>query len=417
MRVKLSQLLRAMSQACDLVEGKDLGHGQRLTVLALAFARASGSFEMGEKAELAVSAMMHDLGLASVIHQVHQLTGLRSRELMARYPAVSDGLFGLGPTEGAAELRALLARHADHGARTLQALGYGDVVAGTVASHHLDASCETWSLASQVVALADLLETGTYPLDTAEARRAHGVDLLQDIEQSRFDPELMEAVRPLLETTELWEEVFFFDDLGAELDLIFETTYGQWIEFEGLEAHLRVLAQAVDAQTPFASGHTFEVSRLSRRIGERIGLEPEDLNRLHLASLLHGVGRLGLPIQLLEKGGGLTEDEFCLLHTYPNITRDALAPLADLRDLVEEASTHREKLDGSGYPEARSGDGIPIIGRILSAADTFMALISDRPYRPAYARSRALAIVQAESARLFDGLVTDALESVYREGL
>lgn len=417
MRVKLSQLLRAMSQATDLVEGKDLGHGQRLTVLALAFARASGSFEMGEKAELAVAALMHDVGIASVIHQVHLSTGSRSRELMARYPAVSDGLFGLGPTEGSTELRALLARHSDSGARILQTLGYGEVVTSTIHTHHLEDASPTWSLASQVVVLADLLETGTYALDTAEARRVQGIDLFQDIDHSLFDPELIEAIAPLIETTDLWEEVFFFDDLGAELDLIFETTYGQWIEFEGLEAHLRVLAQAVDAQTPFGAGHTFEVSRLSRRIGERIGLELDDLNRLHLASLLHGVGRLGLPIQLLEKAGGLTDDEFNTLHTYPNITRDALSPLEDLRELVEEASTHREKLDGSGYPEARVGDSIPIVGRILSAADTFIALISDRPYRPAYARSRALAIVQAESARLFDGLVTDALESVYREGL
>src|SRR5690606_10498433 len=151
----------------------------------------------------------------------------------------------------------------------------------------------------------------------------------------------------------------------STLDALFDSTYGIDVPFDGLEAHLRTLSQFVDAQSPFTAGHGFEVTRLSRRIGERIGLDPEALDRLHIASLVHGAGRLSIPTSILEKRGGLTEDEFMLLHAYPSVTREVLAPLTPLRDIIDDASTHREKLDGSGYPEGRHSAEIPLIGRIL----------------------------------------------------
>ncbi len=212
---------------------------------------------------------------------------------------------------------------------------------------------------------------------------------------------------------EMWGDE---DGAERELDGLWGGTYGEWVGAQELEAHLRLLAQVVDAQSPFTAGHTLDVTRLARRMGEHLGLGSEDLDGLSLAGLIHGVGRLGLPASIIEKSGGLSDEEFATLHLYPNLTREALAPLEPLRGLVDAASTHREKLDGSGYPEGRTEGEIPLIGRVLAVADTYNALISDRPYRSGYGRSRALAILRAEGTRLFDGLAIDALEAVCREG-
>jgi HD-GYP domain-containing protein (c-di-GMP phosphodiesterase class II) len=103
-----------------------------------------------------------------------------------------------------------------------------------------------------------------------------------------------------------------------------------------------------------------------------------------------------------------------ILHTSPGLVRGLLEPLSSLGGVVEAASCHAERLDGSGGPEGRASARIPMGGRVLAVVDTFEALISERPYRPAHARARALHILQAQSGRLFDGVVTDALEGLAR---
>lgn len=430
--VKLSQLLRALSQVADLAEAKAPGHGQRMALMALQLGAATlapAAAGNARLAELAVAALLHDLGLSSVSYNLFQQVGGRDRELLAAYPSVADGLFGLPAGHGLEALALPLLRHTDVGVRMLQQLGYGNGVTEALAWHHArydgrgrpagTPSGEHIPHGAQLIALVDQLDTATWHLETAEARRETALALLATphIAGGLVSPALAALAAETLASAALWEEIFFLDAAEARLDALFEHTYGVLVPFDGLEAHLRVLAQCVDAQSPYTSGHTFEVARLAGRIGERLGLEPEGLNRLHVASLVHGAGRLGISSAILEKPGGLSEDEFVQLHTYPELTREALSPLAPLRDLVDEACTHREKLDGSGYPEGILGDEIPLVGRILGVADTFIALVSERPYRPAYSHSRALAIIQAESARLFDGLVADALEAVYREGL
>lgn len=415
LQVQLSQLLRAMSQMADVSEGKDFGHGQRVAVLAQACAEAVGLDGAAERANLAVSSLLHDLGMSSVSYHLYERFGGSDREWLARYPDYRDGLFGVETLDASERegLQKQLLRHVRVGVRHLGKLGYGPEVQALLEGHHGTAEP---SVSLQVLQLADLLDVATSPLGTVAERRARAEHMLSACTGRGIEASVVDAVRGVLTTTELWERVLFLDDIEGMLKGLFETTLGVRVSSEVIEAHLNVVGRVVDAQSPFMGGHTFEVSRLARRMGEQMGLDAEALSRLLWASLVHGAGRLGISSAILEKTGGLSEDEFNVLYSYPNLTREIFAPLRGLEAIVDEASTHREKLDGSGYPDGRVGSEIPLTGRILGVADTFIALISDRPYRAAYSRSRALAIIQAESARLFDGLVTDALESVYREG-
>ena len=415
-RVRRSQLLRAVSQICDLSEAKPLGHGQRVALIALRLLEGgdAASVDRSSRTDIVVAGLLHDVGISSVAYNLYERVRERERSLLSRYPAVSDGLFGLPP--GALDeedtVRFVLSRHAGIGAGMIGPLKYSARVVSLIGKHHSPEP--PIDLAHGCLALADLLETATGEVATIDARRAVALEVLDALrEQGRLPASLLDRARVLLGEDNLWTELASNERVTSALDACLELT----TSLDDLDAHMRLLAQIVDAQSPYMAGHTLEVTRLARRIGEHIGLEPEALEDLYFAGLIHGSGRLGISSAILEKSGGLSDDEFDTLYTYPDLTRHALAPLISLRPLIDAASTHREKLDGSGYPEGRVGADIPLVGRIFSVADTFIALVSDRPYRSGYSRSRALQIIQSESARLFDGLVTDALEAVCREGL
>lgn len=205
-------------------------------------------------------------------------------------------------------------------------------------------------------------------------------------------------------------------DVDRHIDHLLYGEHGGFLEpgSATVEAWLGVIAAMADAKAALEEGHSRRVSALSQDIGLALELTDEQLIELRHASLLFGAGRLALPSTLLESASSLSGAQRRLLHAYPRVTRSILAPLVPLGQLVTVAAQHAERLDGSGYPEGRAGDEIPLLARILAVSATYMALISERPYRPAYARSRALAIVQAQSGALFDGIVTDALEAVVR---
>jgi len=205
-------------------------------------------------------------------------------------------------------------------------------------------------------------------------------------------------------------------DIDRYIDHLLYAEFGGFLEPTSpvLDAWLSIIGAMSDAKAALEDAHSRRVATLAQDIGLALELSDTQLLQLRLASLLFGAGRLGLPSTLLESAASLTPAQRRLLQEYPRVTRSVLAPLAPLGELVTTAALHAERLDGSGYPEGRSGDEIPLAARIVAVAATYMALISERPYRPAYARSRALAIVQAQSGALFDGLVTDSLEAVVR---
>ncbi len=205
-------------------------------------------------------------------------------------------------------------------------------------------------------------------------------------------------------------------DIDRQLDQLLFGALGGFVEpgSPRLEAWLGILAAMADARAAFEEQHAQRVAALAQEIGLALQLPDAELRDLRLASLLYGVGRLALPSALLESRSPLTAEQRRLLQTYPRVTRSILAPLAALSGAVQIAALHAERIDGSGYPEGLTGEETPLAARILAVASTYMALIAERPYRPAYARSRALAILQAQSGALFDGLVTDSLEAIAR---
>ncbi len=163
------------------------------------------------------------------------------------------------------------------------------------------------------------------------------------------------------------------------------------------------LAGAIDAKDPYTKGHSTSVSRYSEALARAINLPEDEVQRIKLGALLHDVGKIGIPENVLKKPDKLSDDEWQIMKQHPVIGAEkVLAPNVALRDLIPMVKYHHEHIDGSGYPEKLKGDEIPLAARIVAVADTFHALISDRPYRKGMSVEKACEILKSGAGKQWD---------------
>lgn len=175
------------------------------------------------------------------------------------------------------------------------------------------------------------------------------------------------------------------------------------------------LARLLEMRDPDTALHSARVAIFSRDIATAMGLSVEEQSRIHLAGLLHDVGKVGVPDEVLLKPGRLSDDERLAMERHARFSAEALAGIPGFGDLARMVYAHHERLDGSGYPEGLYGDELPLGARILGVADTFEAITADRPYRTSRSRSTALDILSDED-HLFDQVVVNALREVLATG-
>ena len=169
------------------------------------------------------------------------------------------------------------------------------------------------------------------------------------------------------------------------------------------------LVAAVEVKDRETQGHNHRVAELCVQIGRDLGLTTSELRTLARSGLLHDVGKLGIPDGILHKPGPLTEVEWEVMRTHPEVGLRILKRCGHFNRELLAVLYHHERIDGSGYPHGLAGDAIPIEARIVAVADTYDVLTSDRPYRRAVDRERAMAIVRAEAGTHLDARLVGAL--------
>jgi HD-GYP domain-containing protein (c-di-GMP phosphodiesterase class II) len=174
------------------------------------------------------------------------------------------------------------------------------------------------------------------------------------------------------------------------------------------------LMAAIEAWDPYTAGHLRRVSDYAVEVGRKLGLGGDDLEILHHASLLHDVGKLGVPESVLRKEGPLDDREIDLMRQHPEIGARMLEDLEHLRDAVPLVLHHQERFDGDlagrhpGYPKGIAGEEIPLGSRIIAVVDAFDAMTTTRSYREALSPTEAAAVIRRERGRQFDPRVVDA---------
>ncbi len=165
------------------------------------------------------------------------------------------------------------------------------------------------------------------------------------------------------------------------------------------EAHLEMmesLSKALEARDAYTARHSSQVARFSVRLGERLGLSPEELEILRRGAMLHDLGKIGVRDNVLNKAERLSEQEFAEMRRHAGYTNAIMRPLTRFRAFAEIAAWHHERWDGKGYPDGLKGEAIPLLARIVAIADSWDAMTGDRVYRQGMPVERALAILRRE---------------------
>lgn len=172
------------------------------------------------------------------------------------------------------------------------------------------------------------------------------------------------------------------------------------------------LAMAIDAKDRYTCSHVNRVREYAVAIARQLNLSDDDLEAIRIAALLHDIGKLGIPEQILSKPDRLTAEEFEIVKTHVTLGAMILEPVRFPWPVVPIVLAHHERWDGTGYPKGLAGEEIPIGGRIVAIADVFDALTSARPYRTAMTKEEAIAFIRSQSGRQFDPKVVEALVAV-----
>lgn len=180
----------------------------------------------------------------------------------------------------------------------------------------------------------------------------------------------------------------------------------------GFSATLVSLSKAIDLRDSDTEGHCRRVVEYSLLMGRFLKFEDDDLLRLCHGALLHDIGKIGVPDAILHKPGPLTEEEWAVMRTHPQLGALLVGDVHQLEQAREVILNHHERFDGKGYPRGLSGQDIPLAARLFTIADSFDAMISERPYRKAMTLSAAREEVRRCSGTQFDPLCVAAFESI-----
>jgi putative two-component system response regulator len=187
-------------------------------------------------------------------------------------------------------------------------------------------------------------------------------------------------------------------------------------ELENAETVFFSLALSIEAKDPYTNGHCDRLARYGVALGRRLGLSADDLKALHRGGILHDVGKIGVPDAILFKPGPLTDIERTAIQTHPILGERICAPLKSLRLVLPIIRHHHERWDGSGYPDGLAGEAIPLTARLLEVVDSYDAVTTQRPYKPAYPAEAAFGIMREETEKgWLDGNLVESFIALMTE--
>jgi HD-GYP domain-containing protein (c-di-GMP phosphodiesterase class II) len=175
-----------------------------------------------------------------------------------------------------------------------------------------------------------------------------------------------------------------------------------------MESTILAMAKIVEMKDPYTSGHQRRVAQLAGAIGRELGLSNEQVEGIHMSTVIHDIGKIYVPAEILSKPGKLTEIEFSMIKTHPKVSYDILKMVEFPWPIAKIVLQHHERLDGSGYPLGLSGEDIMIEAKILSIADVVEAIAFHRPYRSAVGIDKALEEISTKKGLLYEPAIVDA---------
>jgi HD-GYP domain-containing protein (c-di-GMP phosphodiesterase class II) len=430
-RVRLAELVAALSLGIDLGFGQPMEHVLRQCLIALRLAERIGLDE-DERATVYYTSLLINVGCHTDAHEQAKWFGddiamkstkydyeFRSlggaaatiRRLGAGNPPLHRFRIGLEfAVSGWKDLSGMMVHHAELARALAEQLELSDDVLDSLGDAYEQWDGHGWPgrvggddvpVAARLAQIAEFVEVanrvGGYEAATEMARTRKG---------SQFDPELAQIVCDQcstilsgLDAIVTWDAVI---DAEPALAIV--------LSGDGVDTALLAIANFVDLKSPYTLGHAAAVAELAAETGVQLGLGAAEVRTLRRAGLVHDLGRLGISNAIWDKAGPLGAGEWERVRLHPYLTERMLHQSASLSPLGTIAVQHRERLDGSGYPQGLTGPAISRHARILGAADAYQAMREPRPYRAARTAEDAAVELRAEvRAGRLDGDVVEAV--------
>ncbi|MER0238890.1 HD-GYP domain-containing protein [Fulvimarina sp. MAC8] len=433
--IRLSDLLGALSFALDLTEGQLAGHCIRATYIAHHIGRRLGLPDL-QLWELYYTVMLKDLGCSSNAARICELylsddigfkqdfktlgtslpkvlgfvvshTG-RNSPLGERLKAILNIL-----KNGGEIVDELIETRCHRGAEIAAALRFPKAVSEGI--HALD---EHWNgegrpegragPAIPLYARIALLSQVADVFHSAAGPKAALAEIADRAGQW-FDPHLAGVFAKVAAEPGFWD-VLKRDDLADRVSEMEPPSSLIHVDENYLDEIAQAFAKVIDSKSPFTSGHSERVAVYAEMTARQLGHSEADCRWLKRAALLHDIGKLGVSNSILDKNGKLDDEEWVAMRAHAELSESILARVPIFSEMALIGGAHHEKLDGRGYPRGLKAQEINERTRIVSVADVFDALTTDRPYRAAMPVEKALSIMRSEVGTSFDGRCFSALE-------
>jgi putative two-component system response regulator len=241
-----------------------------------------------------------------------------------------------------------------------------------------------------------------------EAEKEHFFELTREGSAPPYITDLAESFGMMLVKVETRE--FQLEQKIKELQKSYARTKSM------LDGMVLSLVSTLEHRDPYTAGHGRRVTELSCAIAEYLCFDSNRLEGLRIAGLLHDIGKIAVPLEILSKPGKLSEHEFNLIKIHPQVGHDILASIEFPWPVAQFVLQHHRRIDGSGYPILPDGGEIPLEARILGVADVVEAMASHRPYRPGLGIDRALDEIEKNRGAAYDPDVADACICLFRTG-
>ncbi|MDR1061944.1 MAG: HD domain-containing protein [Clostridiales bacterium] len=387
LQIRMDELIRAVTIALDIVEhgllGASANHGKRIGVLCAEMGRQFGMDDYAITS-LVSSALLHDSALTEYI--------LSERDR-------NDPAMRL---------------HCEYGERNAQAMLPGRDIAGFVLYHHERADgcgpfgkkSGEYPLEAELIAIADMLDVSCHlqtiaPGDLPALRRR-----VADGAGEAYTKRATEAMLCALDASML--EKLRDENIGETVERTIPTWTAE-IDDKCVFGLGGMTARIIDYKSEFTRRHSTQIANKAWLMGERCGYDAKHKTRLYLSAALHDLGKLAVPSEILEKPGKLTNEEFEIIKAHAGLTHDLLKDISGFDEVCAIASSHHEKLNGSGYPFRKDVEELSFDERLLACLDIYQAVSEARPYHPGRNHAETMPILNsmAENELIDGGIVAD----------
>ena len=432
---RLGELLGGLSHALDMAAGQPAGHAMRSCWVGQQVGRIVG-LSTGQRRDLFYVTLLKDAGCSSDAARLSALFLTDDLFFKRAQRTAATSLPGqlrfairhTGPAAGVRErLRAianavqngseihreLAEARCARGAQVARQLRFGEDVADGIQSidEHWDGSGQPQGLAGTEIPLYARLASLAQAIDAFHARLGPRAAREEIARRSGrlFDPRLADAFALLARDPAFWRQLAC-DDLDQVVLEMEPAPQPQPVDEDHLDDIAAAFGQVVDAKSPWTAGHSTRVGLIAEQVSRQLGLDEPARRWLRRAALLHDIGKLGVSNRILDKAGPLDIAEWTAMQRHPVHTEQILARIASFGALARVAGAHHEKLDGSGYPRGLAARHIRVETRIITTADIFDALTTDRPQRAALPTARALQLMRDDIGGAIAGDCFAALE-------